>query len=466
MTIKNTQFKYILSDILAAFVVWVLFMMFRRTVNDAHFNELARIFVPNYDFVNGLFIFPTVCLFVHYLTGFYLYVGNKLKVNPFPTTLVASIIISIGIFFSLLIDDIVVSYEYYYYSLLVLFVLLFSFTYLFRLIVYKTLKRKHRAKQLNINTIIIGTGKNAMQIAKNLQRETDEYNFVGFVAIDNNIHIDREMHLGSLQNIEQIIKDNKVRDAVIALEDYSEQRIFKIINQLYVHNIDIRFTPSLYEILTGGSRIKMFGTLPLVDITKLNVDFWQLSIKRFIDIVASAVSLLLLLPLFAFFAVRIKLDSKGPVFFRQERIGYLGRSFKILKFRTMFVDAENGVPKLSSPDDDRITKVGRVLRKYRLDELPQFWNVLVGQMSLVGPRPERLFYIRQITEHAPYYCLIYKVRPGLTSWGPIKIGYSDTLEKMIERLNYDIIYVENMSLINDFKILLLTAEVLIKGKGI
>ena len=132
----------------------------------------------------------------------------------------------------------------------------------------------------------------------------------------------------------------------------------------------------------------------------------------------------------------------------------------------MFVDAENGVPKLSSPDDDRITKVGRVLRKYRLDELPQFWNVLVGQMSLVGPRPERLFYIRQITEHAPYYCLIYKVRPGLTSWGPIKIGYSDTLEKMIERLNYDIIYVENMSLINDFKILLLTAEVLIKGKGI
>lgn len=465
MIIKNTRLKYILTDILAAFVVWILFMVFRRAVYNAHFNELLRVFVPNYDFVNGIFTFPLVCLFVHYLTGFYLYVGNSVKINPFATTLVASLIISIGIFFALLIDDIVVSYEYYYYSLLVLFFLLFSFTYLFRLIVSKILKRKYRVKQLNLNTVIIGTGKNAQQIAKTLQSESDEYCVVGFVAVDNNIYVERDLLLGNLQNIEQIIKDNKVSDAVIALEDYSEQRMFKIINQLYVHNIDIRFTPSLYEILTGGSKINMIGTLPLIDITKLNVNYWQLSVKRFIDIVVSFVSLVFLLPLFAFFAVRIKLDSKGPIFFKQERIGYLGRPFNIVKFRTMFVDAENGVPKLSSPDDDRITRVGRVLRKYRLDEFPQFWNVLIGEMSLVGPRPERLFYIRQITEHAPYYCLIYKVRPGLTSWGPIKIGYSDTLEKMIERLNYDIIYVENMSLLNDFKILILTAEVLVKGKG-
>ncbi|MPM90747.1 UDP-N-acetylgalactosamine-undecaprenyl-phosphate N-acetylgalactosaminephosphotransferase [bioreactor metagenome] len=132
----------------------------------------------------------------------------------------------------------------------------------------------------------------------------------------------------------------------------------------------------------------------------------------------------------------------------------------------MYEDSENGLPKLSSANDDRIIPFGRFLRKYRIDELPQFWNILKGEMSIVGPRPERQYYINQIIKEAPYYCLLYKIRPGLTSWGPIKIGYSDTVEKMIERLNYDIIYIENMSLFNDLRILLLTIEIIFKGKGI
>ena len=164
--------------------------------------------------------------------------------------------------------------------------------------------------------------------------------------------------------------------------------------------------------------------------------------------------------------IRIKMDSPGPVFYKQERIGRFGKPFNILKFRTMYLNSEKGTPKLSSENDNRVTPLGKMLRKYRIDEIPQFWNILKGDMSLVGPRPERKFYIDQIVEQAPYYCLIYKIRPGLTSWGPIKIGYSDTIEKMIERLNYDIIYMDNMSLLNDLKILIYTIEIIFKGKGV
>ena len=131
----------------------------------------------------------------------------------------------------------------------------------------------------------------------------------------------------------------------------------------------------------------------------------------------------------------------------------------------MYYGSENGKPKLSSLNDERITNAGRLLRKYRLDEIPQFWNVLKGDMSIVGPRPERKFFIDQIIKEAPYYCLLYRIRPGLTSWGPIKIGYSDTIDKMIERLNYDIVYMENMNLVTDAKIIFSTLEILFKGKG-
>ena len=209
------------------------------------------------------------------------------------------------------------------------------------------------------------------------------------------------------------------------------------------------------------------GVSPLVSITSSSMKDWEACVKRFFDLTCSLLALLVLSPLFLLLAVWIKCDSRGPVFYFQERIGRYGRPFRIIKFRTMYVDAEReGTPRLSSPVDKRVTRVGHVLRRYRLDELPQFWNILRGEMSIVGPRPEREYYIRQIVERAPYYCLVYRVRPGLTSWGPIRIGYTDTVDKMVERLNYDIIYMDNMSLKTDAKILLFTLEVIIKGKGV
>ena len=218
--------------------------------------------------------------------------------------------------------------------------------------------------------------------------------------------------------------------------------------------------------LTGAARIGHLDRPSLIRITEHAMSDAELCIKRAFDIAASVIGLVVVSPLMALIALQIKLPSKGPVFYSQERIGQYGLPFSIYKFRTMVSDAESdGVPQITHDNDPRITRVGHWLRKYRLDELPQLWNILRGDMSIVGPRPERAYFIQQIMERAPYYCLLYKVRPGLTSWGPIRVGYTDTLDKMIERLNCDIVYVENMSLLLDLKILFFTIGVIIKGKG-
>ena len=223
--------------------------------------------------------------------------------------------------------------------------------------------------------------------------------------------------------------------------------------------------PSLYDMLTGAAMIEEVGDQPLVRITEHKMGDMELCIKRAFDVVVSFIMLVLLIPVYILIALLVKCTSKGPVIFKQERIGLHGLPFNILKFRTMCESAEGSTPQLSMDNDPRITPVGRWLRKYRLDELPQFWNVLIGEMSIVGPRPERRYFIQQIEQQAPYYCVIYKIRPGLTSWGPIKVGYTDTIEKMIVRLNFDVVYIENMSLLLDVRIMFHTIGVLLNGKG-
>jgi len=458
--------KYVFFDILASLLVWVLFMSFRKIVNDGQFFEGARIFIPNYNYLNSLILFPFSCVFIHYLSGFYLNSEKQSNENTILTTLAASAIISFSIFFVLLIDDHVVSYEYYYYSLLALFGLLFVTTYFFRVIINNQVLRNFKTKKWTINTLIIGSGKNALKIAGELEKNVKENTLIGFISTNHNAIVPKERLVGNLIQLSSIIEDRKIQEVIIALENTDEYQLFTIINSLYKYNIDIRFTPRLYEILTGSAKIKNLEISPLVCITSSSMPDWEASVKRFFDIVVSLAAIILFCPLFFYFMIMIKRDSKGPVFYRQERIGRFGLPFNILKFRTMHVGSENGTPRLSSANDARVTPIGRILRKYRIDEVPQFFNILNGDMSLVGPRPERRFYINQIINEAPYYCLLYKIRPGLTSWGPIKIGYSDTIEKMIDRLNYDVIYMDNMSLITDLKILIYTFEIIFKGKGV
>jgi exopolysaccharide biosynthesis polyprenyl glycosylphosphotransferase len=223
--------------------------------------------------------------------------------------------------------------------------------------------------------------------------------------------------------------------------------------------------PDMYDILSGFVRISsIFGT-PLIEVDALVMPQWQQSLKRVMDIFCSLFALLILTPLFILLWALIKMDSKGPVIYKQPRVGRWGKPFTIYKFRTMRVDAEKNGPALSSSADNRMTKIGKWLRKFRLDELPQFYNVLIGDMSLVGPRPERQFFIDQIVPLAPHYKLLHRVRPGITSWGQVKYGYAENVDQMVERLKYDILYIENMSLALDFKIAIYTILTILKAEG-
>lgn len=418
---RRQQIWYILADLISSELVWLCFLGFRWMVFEGRMELLEDVLIPAFDFRLPLIAYPLVCLTVYYLSGYYLRPFQKPLWREFLRTIVSAAVIALLFFFIIIIDDPTENYKHYLVSLSVLFSLQFVLSYIPRLTI--TLLSRRRGV-LRTKTI------HSMEEAKMLVAgEQDE------VIID-------------LPN------------------GFTDRDLYMLIARLYPLSCEISMIPRVYDMLTGAARIGQLDRPSLIRITDYHMTDAELCIKRAFDIVASALGLILLSPLFALIALQVKLSSRGPVFYSQERIGLYGLPFHIYKFRTMVTDAEaDGVPQITHDNDPRITKIGHWLRKYRLDELPQLWNILRGDMSIVGPRPERPFFIEQIMKEAPYYCLLYKVRPGLTSWGPIRVGYTDTTEKMIERLNCDIVYVENMSLLLDLKILFFTTGVIIKGKG-
>ncbi|MGN0186210.1 MAG: sugar transferase [Paludibacteraceae bacterium] len=462
--------KYICADILSAWCVWLLFLLFRWMVYDGRVFGYDEILIPAFNFYTPLILYPLGCLVIHYLSGFYMRPYRRTPTNDIVTTGMASAIIALIAFFIIVLDDEVTSYYRYYYSLLVLFVLQFVLSYVFRLGITLNTRRAIRRGQIVYNTVIIGTGVQALRIAHDFLHNKDGKRVIGFITptTDVSSHTNIQPILGNINDMPILKQQYNINTAIVAIDSDNDNNteLYKIIEQLYPLNIEIQFVPRINEILTGKIRINNLSDPTLMSITDHTMSDCELSIKRAFDIIVSLIALVITSPLWLLCAICIKCTSPGPILYKQERIGLHGRTFRIIKFRTMYINSEKyDVPQLSSPHDKRTTSVGYWLRKYRLDEIPQFWNILKGEMSIVGPRPERKFYIDKIMQRAPYYCLIYRIRPGLTSWGPIKVGYTDTLDKMIDRLNYDIIYLDNMSLKIDLKILFFTIGVIINGKG-
>ena len=458
--------KYILSDFISASVAWLLFNILRYEVfaiDEGADSLLDYLQYPGV--LGGQVVIPLFWLVLYYFSGYYNKPFGKSRLTELFSTFITVLIGTVFVFFALLLDDIPRSIDIYYKLFFGMFGLQFFITYIPRLLITQSGMRKIKNREWAMKVLIIGAGGKAVRIAHDLYRLG--YDICGFVSEDERtpVKADRNQVLGTVEDIPVLMEKENVDEIVLAVESKNNKALLGILYSLYRYKRPIKVLADRFNMLSK-IQLRTIRGIPLVDVTDNNFSPAEQNIKLFLDKVCSVVALLLLSHLFAYIAWRVKKDSPGPVFFRQERIGYLGQPFWMYKFRTMYVNAEENGPSLSSEDDLRVTPFGRIMRKYRLDELPQFWNVLKGDMSLVGPRPERKYFIDEIVKTAPYYYLLHNVRPGITSLGMVKYGYAASVDKMVERMEYDILYYENMSLTLDLTILIYTVKTVITGKGV
>ncbi len=477
ITEKYQRIRYVVGDLLATSLAWFVFNIIRYTQIVIPQGMTIPSFSAYYSInpvIQGQIFFPLMMMGLYYLSGYYNRPLFRSRLDELLTTVSTAIIGSIIIFFLALVNDPIPDRASNIELVAILFALLFSIVYLVRLsITAYGLKKINRGK-LTRPMVVIGVNNDARRLRHRMESTPGRgHKVVAFVNPGGlSAETQKETFDGlPVLSIDELASSKETLGLVALLipegisagktADFSE-----VLNRLFPLEIPILVSPSSMQPASHLQNLRDIAGEPLINICSARMSDSTQNLKRVGDILVSSAALVLLSPLFAIFAILIKRDSKGPVFYRQERIGYHKKPFRIIKFRTMVADAEPAGPRLSSEGDSRITRLGRFMRKYRLDELPQFVNVLKGEMSLVGPRPEREFFIRQILKKAPYYSLLHQVRPGITSWGMVKHGYASTVDEMVERARFDLIYLENISLMVDLKILLHTVNTVIKGRGV
>ncbi len=454
----------VLIDFLSINFAWYVFFYFRVQSGWFDLLTMPEFFLP-------MFVVYLYWLLIFTFVGMYRAWFASSRFDELSTLFKASFVGIFILFFLIFVDD----YSHNVASSARILIFIYWGLFLFFVGSGRLLIRAFQRRLIihgfgRKNTLIVGFNERAFEVHNQIvEHKALGLDVVAYIAVhDENIGKDYQNIpvAGRVADLPKFIEEKNIKEVIIALEKENHALLVEVISLSENKGVGLKIVPDLYEILSGQARSSQLYGIPLIDIMPELMPEWEKRLKRLIDIIASLLILIITFPICLLAAIAIKIDSAGSIFFKQERIGQNGKVFRILKFRSMKKDAEKDTgPVWSQKDDPRITRVGRFIRKVRIDEIPQMFNVLKGEMSIVGPRPERAFFVEKLSKEIPYYKRRLKVRPGITGWAQVKHKYDESIEDVKIKLRYDLFYIENMSLRMDFKILLRTIFVVLFGKG-